>query len=55
MGYRRGYRRKDGTYVSGHFIRNNKKGYEPPELDPGCQTALILFLIFIFLLIITCK
>ena len=46
MGYRRGYYKKDGTYVQGHYVNSgsklksyNKKG------KGGCISALLLFIV----------
>lgn len=56
MGYRRGYRKKDGTYVSGYNTRRSYSSKNDNDLSPGCQKTVIVFMIIaFFVLIITCK
>ena len=41
MGYRRGYYRKDGTYVEGHFVNSRGGG---GRKNSGCVLNLILLI-----------
>ena len=46
MGYRRGYYRKDGTYVKGHFYSKGRKKIYKSNNKKGCAgIALILITI----------
>lgn len=40
MGYRKGYYRKDGTYVQGHFTNTRSKSYS--NKNKGCMLLLLL-------------
>ncbi|MFZ0599465.1 MAG: hypothetical protein WAM46_20930 [Flavobacterium sp.] len=40
MGYRKGYFRKDGTYVQGHFTNTRSKSYS--NKNKGCMLLLLL-------------
>ncbi|WP_276381586.1 excalibur calcium-binding domain-containing protein [Flavobacterium sp. H4147] len=43
MGYRRGYYRKDGTYVQGHFANNRSKF---SNKNNGCILIILVFIAF---------
>lgn len=43
MGYRRGYYRKDGTYVQGHFANNRSKF---SNKNNGCMLLILVFIAF---------
>lgn len=43
MGYRRGYYRKDGTYVQGHFANNRSKSFSGKNKN-GCVILIFLFI-----------
>jgi len=43
MGYRRGYYRKDGTYVQGHFANNRSKF---SNKNNGCMLIILVFIAF---------
>lgn len=47
MGYRKGYFKKDGTYVEGHFTNQRSKGFSSKKGN-GC---LLLLLPIIFLIV----
>mgnify|MGYP006876291694 FL=1 len=51
MAYRKGYFRKDGTYVQGHFTNHRSKGFSPKKGN-GCMLLLapILFVIVLCIL-----
>lgn len=49
MAYRKGYFRKDGTYVQGHFTNHGSKRNFPKK-GKGCM--LIFFIPIIFLIVI---
>ncbi len=54
MGYRRGYYKKDGTYVQGHYVNSRKKlKYSMKNKKGGCL-SLILWL-FILSINISCS
>jgi hypothetical protein len=44
MGYRRGYYRKDGTYVQGHFANNRSKSFS--KKNNGCILLILVFIVF---------
>ncbi|CAM3455019.1 excalibur calcium-binding domain-containing protein [Flavobacterium chungbukense] len=44
MGYRKGYYRKDGTYVQGHYTNNRSKYYS--NKNNGCVILTLLFIAF---------
>jgi zona occludens toxin (predicted ATPase) len=44
MGYRRGYYRKDGTYVQGHFANNRSKSLS--KNNKGCMLLILFFSVF---------
>jgi len=46
MGYRRGYYKKDGTYVQGHYVnsRTRVKNYNK-ENKSGCLSTLLTFIV----------
>jgi len=48
MGYRRGYYKKDGTYVQGHFVKKRSKSFKRKNSKKGC---LGLFMFFVVLLV----
>ncbi|GGF10103.1 excalibur calcium-binding domain-containing protein [Flavobacterium limi] len=43
MGYRKGYYRKDGTYVQGHFANNRSKSFSGKNKN-GCVILIFLFI-----------
>lgn len=43
MGYRKGYYRKDGTYVQGHFANNRSKF---SNKNNGCLLLILFFIAF---------
>ena len=43
MGYRKGYYRKDGTYVQGHYANNRSKSFSRKNSN-GCSVLLIVML-----------
>lgn len=50
MKYRRGYYKKDGTYVQGHFVNARNKSMRNKKNKSGCTTVFILgILLTIFL------
>ena len=49
MGYRKGYFRKDGTYVNGHFTRTRSK-MKYNNNNKGCLIIFVLFIPFVFIL-----
>jgi len=49
MGYRRGYYKKDGTYVQGHYTKTRIKS-DKNNKNKGCARVLIsLFVILILI------
>lgn len=44
MGYRRGYYKKDGTYVQGHFVNKRTRGFKSKSGKGGCLGLIMLFL-----------
>ena len=53
MGYRRGYYKKDGTYVQGHFTKTRTKSYNYRG-EKGCVGILLVLMassLTIFLII----
>ncbi|MEL1255977.1 excalibur calcium-binding domain-containing protein [Flavobacterium sp. DGU38] len=44
MGYRKGYYRKDGTYVQGHFANNRSKSFS--KKNNGCMLLILFFIAF---------
>jgi len=44
MGYRKGYYRKDGTYVQGHFANNRSKSFS--KKNNGCILLILFFIAF---------
>lgn len=45
MGYRRGYYRKDGTYVQGHYA-NNRSRFFSNKNNNGCVILILVFAAF---------
>ncbi|TMM28661.1 hypothetical protein FDT66_13745 [Polaribacter aestuariivivens] len=47
MSYRRGYHKKDGTYVQGHFVsKKNKKSNKPKKQNNlGCFLTVCIFFV----------
>ncbi|WP_299436253.1 excalibur calcium-binding domain-containing protein [uncultured Maribacter sp.] len=47
MSYRRGYYKKDGTYVQGHFVNKGMKNRKVKNKNNkmGCLGVLIFFLV----------
>jgi hypothetical protein len=45
MGYRKGYYRKDGTYVQGHYANNRSKSFSNKN-NNGCVILILLFTAF---------
>jgi len=43
MGYRKGYYRKDGTYVQGHYTNNRSKF---SNKNNGCMILIVAFIAF---------
>ncbi len=43
MAYRRGYYKKDGTYVQGHYTKSRNKSYSNKN-KKGCMTIILLML-----------
>lgn len=43
MGYRRGYYRKDGTYVQGHYANNRSKSFSGKN-NNGCMILILVFM-----------
>ena len=52
MGYRKGYYKKDGTYVQGHFVNKGVKKKKFKTGDKG--GCLVLMFIIISMVIISC-
>jgi hypothetical protein len=44
MKYRRGYYKKDGTYVQGHFVNKRSGSLKRKNGKGGCLGLIILFL-----------
>ena len=44
MSYRRGYYKKDGTYVKGHYVSKNTKKAIQSKKKQGCVPILTIFL-----------
>ncbi|PXY39552.1 hypothetical protein DMB65_17175 [Flavobacterium cheongpyeongense] len=42
MGYRKGYYRKDGTYVQGHYANNRSKSFSTKN-NNGCLILILFF------------
>jgi hypothetical protein len=51
MGYRKGYYRKDGTYVQGHFTNTRSRSFS--NKNNGC--LLVLLITMTFGVIISCS
>ncbi len=51
MGYRKGYYRKDGTYVQGHFTNTRSRSFS--NKNNGC--LLILLITLTFGVVISCS
>lgn len=50
MGYRRGYYKKDGTYVQGHFVSKYKGGKRRKITSKkGCLGIYLLLLVTVFI------
>lgn len=47
MKYRRGYYKKDGTYVQGHFVNKGPKSYKSKNSKGGCLKLAVLFVILL--------
>lgn len=43
MGYRKGYYKKDGTYVQPHFVNNRSKFYSQKN-NTGCMLLIVLLI-----------
>lgn len=50
MGYRRGYYKKDGTYVQGHFVNKRTRGFKSKSGKGGCLGLMMLFLMLVVFL-----
>ncbi|MEO9512143.1 MAG: excalibur calcium-binding domain-containing protein [Flavobacteriaceae bacterium] len=50
MGYRRGYYKKDGTYVQGHFISRRSKSVKSKNGKGGCIGLMLFFMILLSLI-----
>ena len=49
MGYRKGYYKKDGTYVQGHYVNStNKKSYYRKSKN-GCFSTLLLIVLIVLI------
>ena len=44
MSYRKGYYKKDGTYVQGHFVNKNVKKKKNKSANSGCLGIILLFI-----------
>lgn len=44
MGYRKGYYRKNGTYVQGHFANNRSRSFS--KKNSGCMLLILAFIAF---------
>lgn len=53
MGYRKGYYKKDGTYVQGHFVNKGLKRKKSKKVSNGGCLGLII--IIVFTIIISCN
>ncbi|WP_299897162.1 hypothetical protein [uncultured Aquimarina sp.] len=54
MGYRRGYYKKDGTYVRGHYTNSGKRYSKPNnKKDNGCASLIFLLIIILIIAIAT--
>jgi len=42
MGYRRGYYKKDGTYVQGHFVTKRSRSFNRKKGKGGCLGLVVL-------------
>lgn len=42
MGYRRGYYKKDGTYVQGHFVKKRARSFKSKNGKGGCLGLIML-------------
>ena len=49
MGYRRGYYKKDGTYVQGHYVNSKTKKLSRKSSKIGCLSIMLILMPFIFL------
>ena len=49
MGYRRGYYKKDGTYVQGHYVNSRNKKFYDKKSKSGCLGTLLLMALLIFI------
>lgn len=49
MSYRKGYYKKDGTYVQGHYVNSRKtfKNFNNKKKNGGCAGVLLLLIILI--------
>ncbi|MBW8241880.1 MAG: excalibur calcium-binding domain-containing protein [Allomuricauda sp.] len=54
MGYRRGYHKKDGTYVQGHFVSNRSKNSDRKKSKSGCGVLILILAILIASISISC-
>ncbi len=52
MKYRRGYYKKDGTYVQGHFVNKGSKNFKRKNGKGGCLGLMVLFVML--LIVISC-
>ena len=53
MSYRRGYYKKDGTYVQGHFVKSRSKRTSKKRKGKGC---LVLCFLWVFIVsIVSCS
>ncbi|MEC3965249.1 excalibur calcium-binding domain-containing protein [Flagellimonas halotolerans] len=47
MGYRKGYYKKDGTYVQGHFVSKRSKSLKSNNYKGGCMGLMMIFIILL--------
>lgn len=47
MRYRKGYYKKDGTYVQGHYVNSRSKKFYSNKSKGGCLSILLLMLILV--------
>jgi hypothetical protein len=50
MSYRRGYYKKDGTYVKGHYVSKNTKPKTQSKKKFGCVSILTIFIVIFCML-----
>ncbi|WP_299117102.1 excalibur calcium-binding domain-containing protein [uncultured Winogradskyella sp.] len=49
MGYRKGYYKKDGTYVQGHYVNSRSKKLYNKKDKGGCLSAILIVMFFVFI------